>query len=408
MLARSGKVLPILQATCGGSSTVKQFILQNGQGGVYTTARCTADNRVFELQSHLDRIVGGLKQMFPNEYKYLSSVIEQSSSSDLEKDTMGFFQHDQSYVDTYLSHQIRLQMRSVAEEFPADPCRITIVGHSPQLTDIDTHAASSIAQSKTVHNVVSFFPISVLGEHLPPPPKAIPSQGLEAQNCVIGGVPVVVRVCSRENPNVKDSSFVAEREKFEQTKGVCNEVLLASLLNDETTVILEGGSSNFFALYNAEHDSATHDGSTISNNSGESRKFILRTACEDQVLSGTVRKLVLEVTKNLSEHGKIDVKVEENAPDLSEIDKWAGCFVTSTSRLVLPIDRVVVPVGILKEDHITGLCAKPTELPLLTINDVDNSTDHQHVFKFDLSDARELQAIQQGVEDAILSHSTLL
>jgi hypothetical protein len=117
---------------------------------------------------------------------------------------------------------------------------------------------------------------------------------------------------------------------------------------------------------------------------------------------------VLEVTKNLSVHGKIDVKVEGNAPDLGEIDKWAGCFVTSTSRLVLPIDRVVVPVGILKEDHRIGLCAKPTELPLLTINDVDNITDHQHVFKFDLSDARELQAIQQGVEDAILSHSTLL
>lgn len=312
-----GYVLPLLQATAGRVSTVKEFILQDGQGGVYTTARCTADNRVFELESHLDRIVGGLQELFPAEYSNFASSIGKQNTQ----------------ANDLLAKHIRTQMRDVAEEF-SDASRITIVGHSPSPIDVETAEASSTTIEESISR---HFPISVLGEPLPLPPAA---RG--KVNGRMGGVPVVVRLCARDNPAIKDSTFVAEREQFEKTKGVCNEVLLASFTDGpggETISILEGGSSNFFSLYHDEQPDG--DGT---------RRLILRTAGEGQVLSGTVRKLVLQVAQELnsSSQGEYQVVVDDrNAPLLDEIDQWAGCFVTSTSRLVLPIDRVVVPAGIL-------------------------------------------------------------
>jgi hypothetical protein len=59
------------------------------------------------------------------------------------------------------------------------------------------------------------------------------------------------------------------------------------------------------------------------------------------VLEGTVRRLVLEVCATNG------IPVSVTAPRLSDIDQWDGAFLTSTSRLVLPIDYVQVPEAIL-------------------------------------------------------------
>ena len=74
----------------------------------------------------------------------------------------------------------------------------------------------------------------------------------------------------------------------------------------------EGLSSNFFVIRS--------DGS-------------LQTAPIDSVLFGTVMKRVLndwEFSEIVFEH-----------PKISEIDTWKGAFITSTSRLILPIDKII-------------------------------------------------------------------
>ena len=53
------------------------------------------------------------------------------------------------------------------------------------------------------------------------------------------------------------------------------------------------------------------------------------------MLEGTVRKLLLE------ECEREGVEVDLSPPSLEEIDEWQGCFISSTSRLLLPVSRVV-------------------------------------------------------------------
>lgn len=85
------------------------------------------------------------------------------------------------------------------------------------------------------------------------------------------------------------------------------------ILSDRFGRLYEGLSSNFFILRS--------DGR-------------LQTAPLDQVLPGTVMKRVLELEGD-------DNLVFEN-PKIEEIDTWKGAFITSTSRLILPIDKIVI------------------------------------------------------------------
>ena len=55
----------------------------------------------------------------------------------------------------------------------------------------------------------------------------------------------------------------------------------------------------------------------------------------DGVLGGTVRKLVIAMCEK---HG---IRIILEAPRVDTIPEWSGAFVTSTSRLVLPIDELV-------------------------------------------------------------------
>jgi len=55
------------------------------------------------------------------------------------------------------------------------------------------------------------------------------------------------------------------------------------------------------------------------------------------VLEGTVRRLVLEVCE------KNGILVVLQPPLLSDLERWEGAFISSTSRLALPIDWIGVP-----------------------------------------------------------------
>ncbi|KNC87612.1 hypothetical protein SARC_00312 [Sphaeroforma arctica JP610] len=114
---------------------------------------------------------------------------------------------------------------------------------------------------------------------------------------------------SRTNPNAKDSAWVRERKALDDNKpDDVDEILLLS----STGEISEGMSSNFFCMHKGE----------------------LFTADGEDVLRGTVRALVLQVCQGLG------ITVRYKSPNITEASDWSGCFVTSTSRLVLPIDTL--------------------------------------------------------------------
>ena len=133
----------------------------------------------------------------------------------------------------------------------------------------------------------------------------------------LGAIPtapikIQIRGAPRENAAAKDSEWVRERRIYEDQKPAdVNEVVL---VDSEKGGVMEGLSSNFFALV---------DGT-------------LKTAGEG-ILMGSVREAVLRVA---SREG---IPVVLDPPTVGELDAWQGAFISSTSRLLLPVDEVQAP-----------------------------------------------------------------
>ncbi|KAF9916333.1 hypothetical protein BX616_004033 [Lobosporangium transversale] len=132
---------------------------------------------------------------------------------------------------------------------------------------------------------------------------------------------VEVHGAPRHQASAKDSQWVRVREAFEAALNKdSNEALL---LDDKTQDVYEGLSSNFFALDRQHHK--------------------LLTAPLGSVLQGTIMKVVLDVCKSEN------IPVDFTFPNLKNVDDWEGAFITSTSRLVLPIEKLVLPSGSVKQ-----------------------------------------------------------
>merc|ERR1711971_782961 len=98
-------------------------------------------------------------------------------------------------------------------------------------------------------------------------------------------------------------------EELQRQAGV-NEVIMLDCEGHVT----EGLQTNFFAVSKDGH---------------------LLTAPDEDVLLGTVRKLVLEVA---SQNG---IVVEKVRPDFGDVESWDSCFICSTSRLVKPVLKLL-------------------------------------------------------------------
>lgn len=123
------------------------------------------------------------------------------------------------------------------------------------------------------------------------------------------------------SPNSKISSWSSRRRPLEEIfmpNGI-GEVLLLQLQEINGTKcfkILEGLTSNFFAIYK--------DG-TIRTES-------------NRILYGYVRHLVLEVAKECG------LTIDTTNPILLEhANEWEECFITSSSRLIYPIKKILMP-----------------------------------------------------------------
>ncbi|CAI5708671.1 unnamed protein product [Peronospora farinosa] len=108
----------------------------------------------------------------------------------------------------------------------------------------------------------------------------------------------------RCNAAAKDSAWVKERKAiYDRMAPDVEEVIL---MDPATRHLLEGSQTNFYAI---------QDGAVVT--------------AEEGILKGTVRSLVLEIC---AENG---IPVELKPPTVDDVEKWQGCFISSTSRLVL-------------------------------------------------------------------------
>lgn len=131
---------------------------------------------------------------------------------------------------------------------------------------------------------------------------------------------VEVHGSPRQNATAKDSQWVRDRKALEAALAPdSNEALL---VDDDTQDVYEGLSSNFFALDRA-------------------RRTILM-APPGTVLQGTIQKVVEFVCKAQN------IPIDYTFPNLKRIDEWEGAFISSTSRLVLPIEKLVLQDGAVK------------------------------------------------------------
>jgi hypothetical protein len=144
--------------------------------------------------------------------------------------------------------------------------------------------------------------------------------------------PIKVQIVGRPRSNAaaKDSDWVRERIALEAAKpSDVNEILLVDSGGGDCSSgggsILEGTQTNFFAV--------TPDGTVC-------------TAPDGTVLAGTVRNLVLDVCRQEGIPVRMEAPEVTFSPgtglgsSVSEIT-WSEAFITSTSRLVLPVNQVV-------------------------------------------------------------------
>ncbi|KAF8822915.1 hypothetical protein IE077_002055 [Cardiosporidium cionae] len=116
----------------------------------------------------------------------------------------------------------------------------------------------------------------------------------------------------RSNPTLKDSLWASTRR-----------AIAAKLSSDSAEAVMmqsdgcitEGISSNFFVIQDNK----------------------LYTAPDDLVLNGLVRKHVLEYC---AEEG---ISVVMECPKVDAIHKWDCCFISSSNRIVIPIHSIRVP-----------------------------------------------------------------
>lgn len=125
---------------------------------------------------------------------------------------------------------------------------------------------------------------------------------------------VLLEKGERGTPTIKDTQWIKERKPLEGlVKGSIEEVVLM----DDDGYLYEGISSNFFVILR-----------------GDNGELVLQTAEDEYVLRGTVRSMVLSIAKTLS------ISVNMSRPRVSDITKWIGVFITSTTRGVKPISHI--------------------------------------------------------------------
>lgn len=291
MLSTSAKfVVDVDGVTTTRDMTSKDFLLELPPGA-YTTARtCAHGSRIFEWETHVARTAASIDSMLLD-----SSATVSSQSIEQLRSALAAPQELRPRLDNSVAAAVSKYRQLHGDE---TELKITVL-----VSWQGGNGNSAVGKEGIVQSVEDQRPGTVACHIAPLPPLPKPP------------VRVEVRGAPRENAAAKDSSWVADRAPLEAlmrsaTVGDVNELLLPT----EGGALLEGSQTNFYAL----RDGAVH------------------TAGEG-VLYGTVRRLLLEVC----EREGIPVVLEP--PLLDDVHTWEGALISSTSRLLLPIDELYVP-----------------------------------------------------------------
>eukprot|EP00823_Brevimastigomonas_motovehiculus_P002107 TRINITY_DN1345_c4_g1_i1.p1 TRINITY_DN1345_c4_g1~~TRINITY_DN1345_c4_g1_i1.p1 ORF type:complete len:490 (+),score=143.73 TRINITY_DN1345_c4_g1_i1:109-1578(+) len=152
-------------------------------------------------------------------------------------------------------------------------------------------------------------------------------------------VPIHVHVAqaTRKYAIAKDSDWVRDSETLlKQMPADVNEIILATPQLD----LLEGISSNFFVI----------------------EEGTVRTA-DSHILRGTVRQLFLQICKQ--QH----IPVSLQPPNMANWRRWSGCFISSTSRLLLPIQRLSFPAHLFPSQSVLRAVSVPDNGIVFDVND---------------------------------------
>jgi branched-subunit amino acid aminotransferase/4-amino-4-deoxychorismate lyase len=270
------------------SDISSQELLLGHERGAYTTARTVGHGNVLEWDMHVTRLLTSIQ-----------AIHSSSEKSD----------NDSGWNAPRIQNLLKTSLDAFYASHGNDDARITMLF------------------SKEGGEIVAFCHIV----KMPPTPTVC-----DVETVVFGG-----RNCA----TVKDSQWIKDRAVLESGKRPeINELIL----QDSQGFLYEGLSSNFFVLMAYDHD----DGN------GAGVKIV--TAPKDVILPGTIMKVVEELVRESSSRQEspsssslpsspsslpslspsFPKKIEYRLTNVSEIDKWQGAFITSTSRLLLPIKTI--------------------------------------------------------------------
>eukprot|EP00051_Salpingoeca_urceolata_P005739 m.76677 g.76677 ORF g.76677 m.76677 type:complete len:392 (+) comp14519_c0_seq4:160-1335(+) len=168
--------------------------------------------------------------------------------------------------------------------------------HYPETCQDDTERRVTVVLS-TNDLATPAFNTKVLVETLPAPPKH----------------PVLVKIRQRppglrEEKALKSLQWMRSRKTLEEEQGDAHELLLCTAGGE----MFEGLQTNCYGVIDGQ----------------------VYTSFLPEVLPGTIRMRVMEAC------GTLGIGVRREGPNVSCFDDWTGAFITSTSRLVVPIGFV--------------------------------------------------------------------
>lgn len=263
-------------------------LLKSGElRGAYTASRSVNRNSIFQFGMHIDRLVESSVPIFTKLQLESKSLNEDKI---VETEALPFTLLKEAKL---LRPVIEKQLKYCVNEYKKEES-INQENNEWKITILISPLPDSALYFNTYIHICQ----------LPSPPKPPVSTWI---------------VCAdrKKYSNIKDSQWVIDRKVLEeQMPKEVSEIFLM----DEGGKILEGMSSNFGVVIG--------NGSTIP--------FRIQTA-EENILKGTVRKLLLDICNELN------IEVELIAPDIANANDWVGAFACSTSRLLCIIDTLYAP-----------------------------------------------------------------
>jgi 5-formyltetrahydrofolate cyclo-ligase len=323
--------------------------IKYGSDGAYTTARTVGENQSTSILE------------FDFQVQRLNDTAALLSTS-TEKDNNIKESHRLSRVD--VAQTIATAFSHFDTHFPSDKGERRITLLLPNLDNNTTTSTSSTDPEAT--------PASHLYCHV----ELLPSPATP---------PIVVEICGkpRDNPLAKNVEWIAERKGLEErisNQINIHEVILSSAsidINDQPlSQVVEGTQTNVFVV--------TKDG-------------VVRTA-GDGVLEGSIRKMVIEECKTR------DIPLDMSSPpEIATMNEWNEMFLTSTSRLVLPVDQVIVNTD--SEAYPAALRAVASSRNENIAGTIMNNRDKSIVHTFESTKRPITDQLVTGVQMALLKES---